>query len=150
MQFFTIKWVKFSFLSIIFSYNFGDYWDNNYDGNKYISFQDLLWSKRGNFSTFSINFYGTYERWLVIAYWYNHGMWYTKYQFSVFSLKRPLVLNYPVSFEPGSARCSSALYLFYSFLLLPKVRLTVIKYEIKQKLLTLRGTPPCCFDVRYK
>ena len=38
---------------------------SNYDGNKYISFQDLYDPRGGNFSKFSINFYRTYERGVV-------------------------------------------------------------------------------------
>ena len=63
----------------IFQYNFGDSWDihgmrsiilgyfyNNYDGNMYISFQDLHDPSGVIFQNFLLFFRGTYERGLVI------------------------------------------------------------------------------------
>ena len=46
------------------TYHFRQFFSNNYEN--FISVHVPLWSKEGNFSQFSINFYWTYERGLVI------------------------------------------------------------------------------------
>ena len=87
-------------------------------------------SQGGNFSKCSIIF--LWDLWKGTGdYWYNHGMLYInlvcffptktigiiKIHFGHCVENTTLVLNNPISFMPGLARCSSVLCLFYIFLL---------------------------------
>ena len=56
------------------TYHFGLFFCNNYDGNKYISFQDLHDPRGVIFQNFRLIFIGPMKG--NVGYWYNHGMWY--------------------------------------------------------------------------
>ena len=85
------------------TYNFRLFFSYNYDGKENLIL-GLPWSNRGNFSTFSVNFDGTYERGLVISVFFpSQKKGNNKNQFWTLCGKIwPPLLNLPLSFVLGS------------------------------------------------